>query len=98
MLDHAAFFFPAERAAAFDFLRRGETVPLSEFLERPVASLDVRAAIVDVTAPDVALSPFRVARAIAPALQPLTYGHGLDREPVPRIAPLHPAGPVHPVW
>jgi ribosomal protein S12 methylthiotransferase accessory factor len=99
MLDHAAFYFPRERAAAFDFLRRGESVALAEFLARPAGSLDgLRVAVVDVTAPDVALGPFRVARAVGPDLQPLTYGHGLDREPVDRIRPLRPAGPVHPVW
>jgi len=112
MLDHAAFYFPAERASAFDVLRSSSApVTLAELgtgptrtLEHIAAALDaagVRVALVDVTAADVATGPFRVVRAVSPDLAPLSYGYGLERLPVRRVTMRRPAGqpaPVHPVW
>jgi ribosomal protein S12 methylthiotransferase accessory factor len=98
MLDHAAYYFPQERAAAFDFLRSDEETGLPDATPS-LAEAALRVAVVDVTAPDVALGPFRVARALSPDLQPLSYGYGLDREPVARAGkPATEPPPVHPVW
>jgi ribosomal protein S12 methylthiotransferase accessory factor len=113
MLDHAAFYFPAERRGAFDFMR-SETQAVSlhtqaaQRCERTpaafasaLASSGVRVACVDVTSPDVALSPFRVARAVSPDLQPISYGYGFDRVPVKRLRArvIEPApSRIHPIW
>src|SRR5688572_13056742 len=95
MLDHAAYYFPAARASAFGPLRSfahtvrlGDSAPSSPTPASAARALDrsgVRVAVVDVTSSDVALGPFRVVRALSPDLQPLSYGHGLDRLPVPRL-------------
>ena len=108
MLDHAAYFFPADRATAFDRLfAESEPVDLSE-LSMPTAALSdtlaragVRVAIVDVTAPDVAAGPFRVCRAVSPDLATLSFGWGMDRPAPARVRALRTDGcrpPVHPVW
>jgi ribosomal protein S12 methylthiotransferase accessory factor len=111
MLDHAAYYFPAARASAFDPLRAGvDTVrlgasapsaPTPTSCARALDRSGVRVAIVDVTSPDLTGSPFRVARALSPDLQPLSYGHGLDRLPVPRLRALGQAAgrpQIHPIW
>ncbi len=113
MLQHALYYFPAERAQAFDALRGVDApLPLAELDAPPPApSLDacrdalaaggVRVALVDVTSPDVALGPFRVARALSPDLQPLTYGWGCARQPVARVRALglrSDAPEIHPIW
>jgi ribosomal protein S12 methylthiotransferase accessory factor len=111
MLDHATFYFPRERATAFNRLRdSNETVELSPLLQwegeqsltacaTQLTAGGIRVAIVDVTSPDVATSPFRVARAISPELQPISYGHGFDRAPVARIrAHVAAPAPIHPIW
>lgn len=115
MLDHAAYYFPAERARAFEQrLRRDDrpAIPLRTLRAaagersaaacgRTLAERGIDVAIVDVTAPDVATGPFHVVRAISPQLQALTYGHGRERLPVPRVhAAARAAGapPIHPIW
>jgi ribosomal protein S12 methylthiotransferase accessory factor len=112
MLDHAMFYFPAERAAAFDALRAAsESVPVATLTEAAaerslracastLANAGVRTAIVDVTSPDVATSRFRVARAVSPDLQPLSYGHGFERARLPRARAVPGGGvpPIHPIW
>jgi ribosomal protein S12 methylthiotransferase accessory factor len=113
LLDHAAYYFPRERAHAFSRLRDGEgAVSMRELeprgVERSLASCakiltasKIRVALVDVTSRDVRLSPFHVVRAISPDLQPLSYGFGLDRVPVARISQqvLSPElQTIHPVW
>ena len=113
MLDHAAYYFPAHRAAAFDRVRGVATpVNLADLpRSRPrrplahcaaaLAAAGIRVAVVDVTSADMAAGPFRVARAVSPDLQPITYGFGRDRQPVERIRRLGvhtPAPPVQPVW
>jgi ribosomal protein S12 methylthiotransferase accessory factor len=102
MLDHAAFYFPRNRAAAFDRLRGAEApIALADLPRRPDHPAGLRIAVVDVTSPDVALSPFRVVRAVSPDLQPISYGYGFDRPPVERIRRLGVAAdvsPVHPIW
>jgi ribosomal protein S12 methylthiotransferase accessory factor len=96
-LDHALFYAPAERAASFDFLRAGTVspVPLAALpapaapplaaCAAPLAAAGIRAVLVDVTSRDVAHSPFRVVRALATHLQPVHFGHGLERLANPRL-------------
>ena len=107
MLDHAAYYFPKERATAFDRLRSRETINLRELqsvatrsLEDCAAALDeadVRVALVDVTSADVATGPFSVMRAVSPDLQPIWYGYGLDRiHNKLKIASDVP--PINPIW
>jgi thiazole/oxazole-forming peptide maturase SagD family component len=112
MLDHAAFYFPADRVVAFDRLRCGGTSRLRDLVEpvpeTSVADLagvlgaaNIRVAVVDVTSPDVAMGPFRVIRAVSPDLQPISYGYGNDRSLVPRLRDRAlPANRrhVHPIW
>lgn len=114
MLDHAAWFFPTERSGEFDRIRsNSRPITLQQLTGAPrrkrslaacAEALDaagIRVALVDVTSPDVATGPFRVVRAISPDLQPLWYGYGFEREPVPRIRALGVARvlpPVHPIW
>jgi ribosomal protein S12 methylthiotransferase accessory factor len=113
MLDHASYYFPAERAAAFDRLRGGgPPVALGDLArEAPPRSLascaaalaaaGIRVALVDVTSPDVATGPFHVLRAVSPDLQPISYGHGLDRPPVEHIRARGLASEIpaiHPIW
>ena len=120
MLDHAAFYFPADRASAFNALRKDRaTLPLNallkdarvakegdagarlEALRTELRAAGIRVAIVDVTSTDVARGPFVVRRAVSPDLQPISYGHGLDREPSRRVRQVGLAAyvpPVHPIW
>lgn len=98
VLDHAAWYVPVERRSAFDPLRAGAgTISLGDLAATPVdrplrhcaaelAAAGIRVAVVDVTSPDVATGPFTVMRAVSPDLQPTSYGFGLDRLPVGRLA------------
>lgn len=111
MLDHAAYYFPVERRHVFDRLRPGGTpIALGDLMsasQSAVATCEavlddagIRVAIVDVTSPDVRTGPFRVARAVSPDLQGISYGFGLDRQPVSRIARrrVSEVPAVHPIW
>ena len=110
MLDHAAYYFPQERASAFDRLRSNkESARLSDLkvnrsLQDCVAALtkaSVRVALIDVTSADVATGPFRVVRAVSPDLQPIWYGYGMERSPVERIRKMKLASDVpaiNPIW
>jgi len=112
MLHHASYYFPLERAIAFDRLRNGDAPvalrvlddsPRNGSLAECASELQqarIRVALVDVTSPDVANGPFRVMRAVSPDLQPISYGHGLGRKPVERIEAKLADGvpPVHPIW
>ena len=113
MFHHAAYYFPVERATAFDRLRNGDApialcdlvqgVP-TRSVERCASELEaagIRVALVDVTSPDVGTGPFRVVRAISPDLQTISYGYGFDRVPVERIRVRGLASPVpaiNPIW
>ncbi len=110
MLDHAAYYFPRERASAFDRLRSNKSsVPLGDLkanrsLQDCVSSLNeagVRVALIDVTSADVATGPFRIMRTVSPDLQPIWYGYGLERTPVERIRKMKVAAdvpPINPIW
>lgn len=109
MTDHAAWFFRASRARGFDRLRGPETVLLRALPRkrrslaacvRTLTDAGVRVAVADVTSPDLATRGWWVMRAMSADLQPLWYGHGLER---PAVARVHSMGVrrrwgVHPVW
>jgi len=93
MPDHAAYYFPAERAKALDRLRTNDApVSIHDLArERSERSLtDLRVALVDVTSADVATGPFRVVRAVSSDLLPISYGYGLER--------AGSARDIHPIW
>jgi ribosomal protein S12 methylthiotransferase accessory factor len=107
MFDHAAYYFPKERATAFDRLRSNTTPVLladlksvaKRSLEDCASALDkagVRVALVDVTSADVATGPFSVMRAVSPDLQPIWYGYGLERLHKLKVAGDVP--PINPIW
>jgi ribosomal protein S12 methylthiotransferase accessory factor len=113
MLQHAAYYFPRERARAFDRLRSQHSpLELGDLAEGPedrslaecaeqLSAAGVRIALVDVTSADVATGPFTVVRAISPDLQPISYGYGLQSQPVERIRTLGLAAeipPIQPIW
>ena len=112
MLDHAAYYFPRERAAAFDRLRSHKpNLRLSDLKNIGTRSLPdcvsalkeagVRVALIDVTSADVATGPFSVMRAVSQDLQPIWYGYGLERIPVERIRKMRVATdvpPINPIW
>jgi len=97
-LDHGLFYLPPARAAAADFLRSSlhGAIPLRNIEEpanfsldygvRQLTSAGIRVAVVDVTAPDVAQTPFRVVRALGTNMQPIHCGYGLERLANPRLA------------
>jgi ribosomal protein S12 methylthiotransferase accessory factor len=106
--DHAAYYFPPERQAAFDFLRSGGLQPV-RLADLPdagpatvrncstrLAAAGLRVAIVDVTSPDVAFSPFRVARAVGIDMLPIHFGSYLRRLGNPRLKKLLGEGQLHP--
>ncbi|MGK3986574.1 TOMM precursor leader peptide-binding protein [Sorangium sp. So ce136] len=100
--DHAVYYLPPSRAAAFAFLRQGGTVTAAELeepseislseLTRRVQAAGMRIAIVDVTSPDLAATPFRVARALGPDFQQIHFGHELARLGNPRLRSMAPHG------
>jgi ribosomal protein S12 methylthiotransferase accessory factor len=99
--DHALYYFPPARAAAFAFLAGGDTVT-ADLAEPAEVSIDVlcarlraagmRIAVADLTSPDLAATPFRVARALGPGFQQVHFGHRLARLGNPRLAALAPRG------
>lgn len=110
MLDHAAYYFPLDRAQGFDRLRSDQPpVSLSNGLTNrslndcvvALKHAGVRVALVDMTSPDVATGPFRVMRAVSPHLQPIWYGYSLERKVVNRISNLGVDSnlpPINPIW
>jgi len=112
MLDHAAYYFPRDRIGAFDAIRHGgSTIELRDLRHSGDSSLaavsaklcdaKIRVATIDVTSADVRLGPFRVVRAVSPDLQPISYGHGLDRMRVDRLRELSERAalpPISPIW
>lgn len=94
--DHAMYYVPAERRAAFDFMLGGDEVALSELeradgtplevCRRKLREAELEVALADVTAPDVQGSPFRVVRALGRWVQQIHFGSGLERLASPRLA------------
>jgi ribosomal protein S12 methylthiotransferase accessory factor len=112
MMDHAAYYFAPGRAVAFEGLIGEENaLAWGDLPPGPARSLDgcvaaleaagARVWLADVTSADVALTPFRVVRAVSPELQPISFGFGLDRASTARIAAQAaslPAEWVSPIW
>jgi len=105
--DHVAYYLPAERVGAFDFLRSSTEPPVDVDLdataddepERDIRTIVARAGqggmpsyAVDVTAPDVRVAGLWAVRAVIPGLYPLIVGGG-PPAPHPR---LDPAAAVNP--
>ena len=111
IIHHATYYFPKERASAFDYLRDDSHACLLADLpggrerslrvcSQDLAKSGVRAALADVTSMDIATGPFRVIRAISPDLQPISFGFGLDRLPVPHLANIciSTENQIVPIW
>jgi ribosomal protein S12 methylthiotransferase accessory factor len=102
LLDHALYYVPKRRASAFAFLGAAGDVaardlpvpedPGTGLLVRRLAAAGLRVAIVDVTSPDLAPTPIRVARALGAGFQQIHFGHALARIGNPRLLALAPHG------
>jgi ribosomal protein S12 methylthiotransferase accessory factor len=100
MMGHAMYYVPARRRAAIEFLRSGsETAlrldavpptaePSLQRLAQRFTAAGTRVAMADVTAPDVALTPFRVVRVLGAGLQSLYFGEQYRPRPTPRLLRL----------
>jgi ribosomal protein S12 methylthiotransferase accessory factor len=101
--DHALYYVPARRAAAFSFLADSPAMFAADLPAPRATSLDalverlraarLRIAIVDVTSADLAETPFRVARALGPGFQQIHFGHRHARLANPRLLSFCPLGP-----
>ncbi len=93
--DHALYYVPARRAPALAFLGAAGEVAAADLPEPEDASTDtlvrrlaaagLRVAIVDVTSPDLAGTPIRVARALGAGFQQIHFGHLRARLGNPRL-------------
>lgn len=94
--DHALYYVLPERARLLDFLRPDGDPPISlSVLPNSEGSLracaerlqaaGVRIVLVNVTAPDVSCSAFRVVRALGVDMQPIYFGFTLRRLATPRL-------------
>ncbi len=94
MAEHAAYFFRRDHFHEFDFvLRHGRKIRIDDVPSRPsvaveddlktlqsaLASRGYRVFYVDLTTPDIDPYPVRVARVLITQLQPIHFGHGLER-------------------
>lgn len=98
--DHAAYYFASDKAGAFNFMRQPAEMAMDPGLwpypviqqvgdlRQRLLAANVDVAIVDVTAPDIALSPFRVARAVGVNMQPIHFGEQFKRVDNPRLRRL----------
>jgi ribosomal protein S12 methylthiotransferase accessory factor len=100
--DHALYYVPKDRAGRLAFLGAGGTVSAADMKEpeevsiatlvRRTAAAGLRVAIVDVTSPDLANTPFRVARAVGAGFQQIHFGHRVARLGNPRLLAMAPDG------
>jgi hypothetical protein len=107
--DHALFYVDPARAAALAFLTRPGDQPVnpSELAALSGADLDavrveldrchLRVAVADVTAPDAASGPFRVARALGVGVAKIEFGSALRRLGNDRLGALLGEGEPNPV-
>ena len=105
--DHAAYYFSTDKIPAFDFMRQPASMAIdpgqwphpmvagSDDLRQRLQAAGVDVAIVDVTSPDVARSPFRVARAVGVHMQPIHFGEQFKRVDNPRLRRLLKGRPVN---
>jgi ribosomal protein S12 methylthiotransferase accessory factor len=103
LTDHAMYYVPPDRLPILDFMRKAAGSTTVADLNEPhdssltaclakVSAAGLRVAGVDVTAPDVRLSPFRVARVVGPWLQPIDFGYKVRRLGNPRVLAMAPEG------
>jgi ribosomal protein S12 methylthiotransferase accessory factor len=96
---HAMYYVPPHRSAAFDFLSAGGTVLHLEDWKEPddislgalIRAVDeggVRLAVADLTSPDLKQTPFCVVRALGTNFQQIHCGFGLERTRNPRLRNL----------
>lgn len=98
--DHAAYYFSPDKRSAFDFMRKPaeHAIDPNEWtfpkvsgpkdIQERLQQAGAQVAIIDVTSPDVALSPFRVARAVGVHMQPIHFGEQYKRVNNPRLRRL----------
>ncbi|NQZ12958.1 MAG: YcaO-like family protein, partial [Algicola sp.] len=102
--DHAAYYFNQDKISAFDFMRQSEqnaiepdqwpypaindTAQKRQQIAQRLASAEVDITIIDITSPDVALSPFTVVRAVGAHMQPIHFGEQYKRVDNPRLDKL----------
>ena len=94
LLDHSGYFTLRERLMEFDFLlNSGRSVRLRslpnrsrhtaeqnlEYCAQRLATAGCRAAVVDLTTPEFAEFSIRAVRVLVTGLQPIHFGHGLER-------------------
>jgi ribosomal protein S12 methylthiotransferase accessory factor len=92
--EHAGYFFRADHLHELDFLlSRGRTLRLESLISHKTASVDGDIQVLqrslsesgsrlffrDLTTPDLVPYPIRVVRAMITQLQPIHFGHGLQR-------------------
>jgi ribosomal protein S12 methylthiotransferase accessory factor len=97
--DHALYYVPKDRVAAFAFLGAGGEVAAADLpapeeisidaLVRRLARAGLRIAIADVTSPDLGDTPFRVARALGAGFQQIHFGERLGN---PRLMAMASQG------
>ncbi|GAB4197757.1 MAG: TOMM precursor leader peptide-binding protein [Wenzhouxiangellaceae bacterium] len=106
--DHARYYFARDKQQHFDFMRQPESraIGLDQWQGASIETIDdmraileragIKVAVVDVTSPDVALSPFTVVRAVGPHLQPINFGEQFKRVDNPRLQALLNGRPANP--
>ncbi len=88
--DHASYYAVPERLIEFAFLDSPEREDSTDrstgsvtgdiaFCVDALAKVGCRAAYVDITAPELEDFPIRVARVLVTGLQPIHFGHGMER-------------------
>ena len=88
--DHALYYCTSSHRGEFARWRATPNgLPTAAFT-------DVRIAAVDLTPPELQISPFRVVRALARGLQTVSCGYGFQRLPCARLAALLAGNPPNP--
>lgn len=98
--DHAKYYFASDKQQYFDFMRQpeSEAIITDDWQGVDINSIDdlrlcleraeLKVAVVDVTSPDMRLSPFTVVRAVGPHVQPIHFGEQFKRVDNPRLKKL----------
>lgn len=110
--DHAAYYFNQNKISAFDFMRQSEqdaiepdqwpypainnTSQKRQQIAQRLAAAGVDITIIDLTSPDIALSPFTVVRAVGAHMQPIHFGEQFKRVDNPRLDTLLDGRPINP--